>query len=619
MNTRKTNGFILPSVLLIGLAMIIIGLSLIQTSSSVRSSIETIYYNKIASEAAEAGASYATYCLKSNDYTQTWGPDAGRPNLTQGTDCFGNPLAHPLDSLVDTDSVTSSFSVGDLDRGTDGSYMLSAVSKINLVSSSGTTIRSYTNTARKAVGADTIRFGVVTFGYFTSSSPIGSDGSFFAVRGSDGKYRVVGANQVGQLGNGRTANTLSPEIYNAPNESPAVSAYSNFVSQGYNLFILTADGSVYGAGLGDSGQLGNGKKLKVNSTPQLFQLPAGEKATFAAPKGDATYVVTESHNMYAAGSCTTGQLGINNSGCGSLAIPARVLLPTPNPADPNTIPTNNIVLDAQTAYVRMEGGRVYGWGNNAYGQLGNGTTNSSNVPIQVGSFGNAGQPSAVQITFDGDTIYVVDSDGNAWASGRNDYGETGLPRSTNRYTTFQRVPIPSGAGKVVQAVTDQWSVLFRTDSGQVWGAGLNAGGELGNGTTSAYTTSPVQFILPAGVKGTYVYNAGRGTGNIPFNNSFVIGSDGKVYGAGGNGFGQLGLGYNSTYVSTPAAMQVFDGVNLSAGDVITGLGTTIVLSTDKIYYTVGNNGYGQLGNGTTQNSNIPSAAEFLKANPAYIF
>lgn len=628
----EQRGFILPSVLLVGLSTLIVGLSLIQTSTSIRSSVENIYYNRVASLAAEAGVKYATYCLKQANYVQPWGPAAGRPNLTQSTDCTGAPLTNSLSALATSAAVSSTFSVGDAAKGTDGTFILSATSAVNRLSSTGTSVRSYARSTLQAVGSPGLHFGKVTYGYYYPSDSSGlSPGAFFAVIGTDSMYRVAGANTFGQLGNGNTTNSSTLLTYTTNGSAKAASAYSNFQSQGYNLFVINQDGTVYGSGLGDKGQLGNGAQNTNNSTPQKFQLPAGEQGVFVAPKGDVTYVLTQNNNIYAAGSCAYGQLGISASGstddatsCGAnQTTPARVLLPAPNVSDQNTIPTTNIAVDGSSAFVRMAGGKVYGWGYNYWGAFGDGSCcEAFNTPQQIGTWGNSGQPKAVQIAFDGDTLYVVDSNGAAWASGRNDYGQMGLNGSTNYYyTSFQKVPIVASAGTVLQVATDQWTSIFRTSSGQVWGAGYNGNGELGNGATSQTTTKPVQFILPSGVKATYIYNAGIGKSSSgkDINNTFVIGDNGKVYGAGNNTYGQIGNGTVTNPIKTPVAMNVIDGTTVKAQDVITGLGTTVVLSTDGIYYSVGNNTYGQLGDGTTNNATTPITAKYLRTIPAYLF
>ena len=61
---------------------------------------------------------------------------------------------------------------------------------------------------------------------------------------------------------------------------------------------------------------------------------------------------------------------------------------------------------------------LYGWGNNQYGQVGNGTTETKLQPVFIGM-----NLTPVSI---GDTVFAVDKDGTLWGWGRNDGAQLGL-------------------------------------------------------------------------------------------------------------------------------------------------------------------------------------------------
>ena len=410
----------------------------------------------------------------------------------------------------------------------------------------------------------------------------------------------------------------------------------------------------------------------------------------------------------------------------------RDSLPTVT-TDQNTIPTTNIITDYQSAFVRMQGGKVYGWGGNSSGILANGNTTDVSSPIQIGTFGNSGQPKATQIATDGVVLYVLDSNGDVWASGKNYYGElgggapikidsagkcldnksqdgvtlqlytcnntvaqdwvwetdgsiynanvdkcinslagnhdmniatcdgttkqkwtfnddrtirnvgnslclnnggndgvtvivyscTGTP-SNELFTLpdvsrFVKVQLPDVAGNAVKISTDEAFTSILTSNGQVWSMGTNANGQLGNGATSLFKPVMVKFNLPTGVTALDVYTTSYlPTSDTKYTNTFVVASNGKVYGAGSNYFGQLGDG-TTTARSTPVAMNVIDGTNIKALQVVSGYGTTVILTDNHKVYTVGNNGNGQLGDGTTTNSSTPKANQYTNALPITIF
>jgi alpha-tubulin suppressor-like RCC1 family protein/Tfp pilus assembly protein PilX len=609
-------GFILPSVLLIGLGVLLIGASLIQSSTSIRSSIENKYYNDIAREAAEAGVVYARYCLKESSTTsQTWGPSAARPNLSPSTACDGADMIRKLTSLTGDPNAPSTFTVGDSEVSAANSMVINASGSSRRANSRAETIASFSTAEKTAIAPPSLSFSNITFGYHFYS-PFGSndEGAFYGVLGSDGHYRMAGENGMGQLGNKTTTNSIVPTQFAIPSPKIAKQAFSSFLSLGFDMFVVMTDGTVYGAGANDSGQLGNDPITARVSNPMPFRIPGYEKARYVAVKGEQTYVITESNYVYSAGNCASGLLG---TGCssGSFSMPAQVQgLPTPDSTNPNTIP-DEMTLDANTVILRTQGGQVYGWGANQSGMFGTGNYIGSTVAMQLGTFGKPGYPLAKQVRTDGDSLYVLDSNGDVWVAGRNSFGELGTPPSSD-VLNFTRFPIPAGAA---QLATDQWSIIIRMSNGDVYGAGLNTSGELGNGTSGWNTTAPTKVQLN-GKQAKFIYNTSTGDNNANYNTTLMIMTDGSVWGMGSNYYGQLGTGSNGVTVnSVPLPMKIVNGVTASAVDVKSGLGTTIILLDTGSYMTVGNNKYGQLGNGTTTEADTPIIPQYFKTIPAYLF
>lgn len=85
-----------------------------------------------------------------------------------------------------------------------------------------------------------------------------------------------------------------------------------------------------------------------------------------------------------------------------------------------------------------------------------------------------------------------------------------------------------------------------------------------------------------------------------------LGSDGRAYAWGYNSQGQLGTGDN-TAVPTPVPVAVPEGVTFSTLDA--GGEFSVGLATDGAVYTWGLNSEGMIGNGTTENVNVPTRVE----------
>jgi len=610
--TRTQRGFALPTVLISSVIMLMVLLSAATASSSIRTALNSQYYGQLAREAAEAGLARATDCLSGNGYVAQWStsnplrpntPCSGGGACTSGTNCY----------IVSNGAIRTTFQVDEpLDQSV--SQLVSATGRVDLVrKSDGSVWRSFSETVNARVGIE-INLNAVSFGYLNYS---GTGEAYFLTIAEDGTLKAAGGNRFGQLGNGTVANAPTPTKFNLPAGRKPVSVFTNFQSNGNSVFVVTDGGYVYGAGLNSNGQLGDGTKTNRTSPVQM-NLPAGKTASTVGISGQSTFVITTQGDVYSVGACSYGQLGTNYTitGCSDATTPARVALPAVS-SDPNTIPTSNIAIDRYSVFLRMQGGRVYAWGANDFGQYGQGNTTSSSVPVKMWSYGDAGKPKAVQVATDGLATWVLDSNGEVYGSGWNGFGQVANTSEQYIYSRT-KLELPDTTAKITKIATDQYSLLALTDKGDVYGVGNNGDGQLGNGTTTDSILVPTKLILPSGVKAVDVFNTSSGGYTSSYNNTFVIGDNGKVYGTGSNAFGQLGIG-NTSNRSIPAAMQVIDGANIRAEQVISGFGTTVILGSNQKIYTVGNNSNGQLGDGTTNASSVPKAHRYTNILPVTSF
>jgi len=132
-------------------------------------------------------------------------------------------------------------------------------------------------------------------------------------------------------------------------------------------------------------------------------------------------------------------------------------------------------------------------------------------------------------------------------------------------------------------------------SGSAYAWGYNADGELGNNSTTN-SSVPVAVSLPTGVTATAIA-AGRF-------HSLASGSDGTLYAWGYNGYGELGN--NSTTDSdVPVVVSLPSGVTATA--IAAGGYHSLAIGSDGTLYTWGYNGYGELGNNSTTDSSVPVA------------
>jgi alpha-tubulin suppressor-like RCC1 family protein len=176
-----------------------------------------------------------------------------------------------------------------------------------------------------------------------------------------------GYNKNGELGNGKTADSSLPvEVSGLSNGVAAIGTKED------HTYAVTADGSVACWGYNQFGQLGDGTHIS-RSVPVAVQGLSGQAALVAAGWGH-TCVLTAAGGVRCWGNNEFGQLGYGQEAFERLA---PVVIPE--------LQSGVIGLSAaggQTCALST-GGAVRCWGNNIYGQLGDGTSEIRRSPIAI--------------------------------------------------------------------------------------------------------------------------------------------------------------------------------------------------------------------------------------------
>lgn len=245
-----------------------------------------------------------------------------------------------------------------------------------------------------------------------------------------------------------------------------------------------------------------------------------------------------------------------------------------------------------------------------------GVSNQSvDSPIGVPIVDNSGvRYKPVRLFCSADSIYVLTSDGSLFSAGYNGYGQLGRGFTNDSFlyaqnsSVFQKITF-SGGGVVKKFATNFSTgggattclALVQTSSGEtLYGWGYNGEGQLGNGTTSNVNTPQVLSCSDGASTITDIAVVGRGSGS----QAVVLFSSGRVKASGYNGQAQLSRG-NTSQPGSPT----FEFVNVSAGTPLTNIveiagaegnySSLYFRTSGGIIYSVGENSYGQLGNGTT--------------------
>ena len=455
---------------------------------------------------------------------------------------------------------------------------------------------------------------------------------------ADGTLWAWGSNQYGQI----AQSTMDLTAHPVPLRVDTSHDWRVISSGGLHSIALKADGTLWGWGDNQSGQIGQGALTPHTAPVQLgtdrdwTTLSAGDLHTLAAKRNGT---------LWAWGDNTAGQLGDGTTT--DRTTPVRITAPAG---------ITDVVAVAAGTYHSLAfkaSGELFAWGDNSSGQLGAGTESASFSPLLVGSDAVSwiGAEPGVEFTVArrsngtlwswgnngsgqlGDTTFIARSaptmvgiaanwvaeaaglghtvalraDGTLWAWGNNWSGQLGDSSTTSRPSPVQ-VGLPGNAGNWSAVAAGDRHTLALKGDGTLWAWGNNARGQLGDGSVIS-KNAPVK-IMPTKYPGNFdrrwVAIAAGGS------HSLALQADGTLWAWGDNSFGQLGNPVLVAGSNTPRQVvklippQANPGWNSSWLAIAAGLGHSLALQADGTLWAWGNNAAGQLGDGTTINRQVPT-------------
>lgn len=375
----------------------------------------------------------------------------------------------------------------------------------------------------------------------------------------DGTLLSWGDNRWGTLGYGETR-------YYYPSPGIVGTGFRAIALEHGHAVALKTDGSVWTWGYNIDGRLGDG-------TTQQRTLPLQVATGFVAVAASSSFsgAIKADQTLWLWGNNDTGQLQ---------GLPTRYVTPKRMPMDFVSIESSKDTafgeFHSQSFGIRQDGS-LWAWGDNRFGQLGDGTTTSRPSPVQVGT-------GFVQVAAGGHHTLGVKSDGSLWAWGENTQGELGKGN-----LTASLIPVRIGEGYTMVGARTWGSVALKRD-GTVWTWGNSFGGLLGDGVS---TTNRLTPGIVSGLTGvTAIVAVGFKT--------LALKSDGTVWAWGLNSFGVLGDG-TTTDRSTPGRVVGLTQVTAIAASSVTSL----ALKAGGGLWTWGSSSFGTLGDGTTQIALVP--------------
>lgn len=562
------------------------------------------------------------YCWGNNDYGQLGNDSVAYPDACSGTACSMVPVA------VDTSGVLAGKTIRQIANGSAHTCVIASDAKVycwgaNQVGELGAITAPDACNAWLGETCSTVPIAVDTSGVLGGKTiqRIARSGSRTCVIDSADQAYCWGGNGSGQLGNGSRTDSFAPVSvigWLPPTATVAGVPATDLVVWADTLLTFTAPARPTGtypltiangsdaASLPNALTYGSAAPLAIAAVSPNDNLAGQETITVRGSgflrqgptsftqvaNGDdhACAIASVDRQAYCWGNNDHGQLG-NGSFAGN-----------PTAVDTSGVLAGKIIQqiaagEAHTCAIASDG-RAYCWGINHLGQLGNGSSASSSVPIAVDTSGVLAGKTLRQLTVGRDHTCVIASDNRAYCWGYNSYGQLGSEGGTcSGNIGCSLVPVAvdtSGvlAGLTIQSVApgrDHTCAIASNGRAYCWGYNLH--GELGN---NSYVNSraPVAVDTTGALAGKTVQQIAVGSSH-----SCAIASDNRAYCWGDNPYDELG---NNSRSRSPTPVAV-DTSGALAGKAVqqlaAGLSHTCAVASDGLEYCWGDNYYGQVGSG----------------------
>jgi alpha-tubulin suppressor-like RCC1 family protein len=426
------------------------------------------------------------------------------------------------------------------------------------------------------IGTTSVRTPVSVEGAVKTFCKISAGAQHTAALDKNGRAWAWGNNQFGQLGDNSITSRLTPvSVAGAVKTFCEISAGGS--TGGQQQYTLAIDkngaawgwGSIFGSFLGDGSASSRRTPVSVLGSAKTF-------CRITTNSSNHTIAIDKNGRVWGWGDNTNGKIGDNSTT--QRATPVSVA---------GTVKTFCQIAAGEIRTLAIDkNGRAWGWGQNFAGQIGDNSTTNKCTPVSV-----AGATKTFCLITSGQYhSLATDRQGRVWGWGYNVFGQLGDNSITSRLTPVS----VAGAVKTfcqISAGANHTLAIDRT--GRIWSWGVNNVGQLGDNSITSRLT-PVSIL---GAAKTFCQISG-GT-----NHTLAIDRFGRAWAWGSNTDGVLG---DNTTTSQRTPVSILGAVKTFC-KIGTSLGSSFAVAIDKNgrAWAWGNNQFGQLGNNTILSQRTP--------------
>ncbi len=368
--------------------------------------------------------------------------------------------------------------------------------------------------------------------------------------------------------------------------------------------LIQSPGNVLSYQVTSTGFCLQGRNTQAKQDTRLFVTQDGKIASGTCPITftqiaagyDFNCGLTFDARVYCWGTNTSGKLGDGTTTTQSTPVPLA------QGAIPSTVTIKQVAAGYSHACALGSDGEVYCWGDNSYRQLGDGTTTSRLTPVAVLQGAMPAGVTATSLISGNYHNCVIGSDTRVYCWGYNSAGQLGDGTGTSKSSpvALAQGAVPNGV-TIAQLSGGGSHTCARASDGNAYCWGFNSTGQLGDGTLTnrSAPTLVVQGAIPVGVT---IQQVAAGSSS-----SCAIGSDNEPYCWGNNNRNQLGDGTTTVRSSPVLVSQGVIPVSVTLSQLMVGDSHACVVASNNQAYCWGYNYGGQLGDNTTINRSAPVA------------